>query len=123
MSAILTAIERLDERDPDDRAAATKARMQYHGLIQLLERQTAVITRLSQLDLDVIAKALFEAAPWTDPEITGKPRRAWRIPGVPWDIDGDVQLCEHERDDYRELAQAAATVILNIIAPPSEPTP
>jgi hypothetical protein len=123
MNSILTALERLDEGTQDDRAAATKARMQYHELRQLLDQQTAILTRWSQLTLDTIASAMYAAAPWADPEFTGKPRRAWRIDGVPWDTDSDVQLCEHERDDYRTLARAATNLILQCITPPPGTTP
>jgi hypothetical protein len=39
--------------------------------------------------------------------VTGKKRREWRIEGISWDSDPQDQLCEHERDDFREQAEAA----------------
>lgn len=57
-----------------------------------------------------VAEAIYRnAAGMSDEEyeiITGRPRRVWKT-DKPWDSDPQHELCEHERDDYREMARAA----------------
>ncbi len=48
----------------------------------------------------------------------GKPRRAWKT-DKPWDSDSEHELCEHERDEYREQAKAAIMAMAPSGSPPS----
>lgn len=41
---------------------------------------------------------------------TGKKQREWKI-DAPWDQNPDIELCEHERDEYRYQASA----VLNLL--------
>ena len=51
-----------------------------------------------------LAQKLYEARidPETYEAMTGKERPAWRHPGgLPWDKYPELEIAEHERDDYR----------------------
>lgn len=86
------------------------SRMSYEEELALKAenaRLRAAIDEVARItvDKDRVAEAIYRASPWNDPGVTGHPQREWRIEGVPWDTDSDVQLCEHERDDYRSMAR------------------
>jgi hypothetical protein len=63
-----------------------------------------------EIIVEDMAEVLYRhASGMTDAEYQedqGKPRRAWRIPGRPFDSNPDVELCEWERDEYRFQARA-----------------
>lgn len=60
--------------------------------------------------IDRVAEALYRNdGGMNDAEfrsVFGKERRLWKT-DAPWDSQADVELCEHERDDWRAMAEAA----------------
>lgn len=49
-------------------------------------------------------------------EMYGVEQRAWRIEGLPWDRFDSLELCEHQRDDYRWQAEL---ILKSIVEDPS----
>jgi hypothetical protein len=45
---------------------------------------------------------------------TDQHRRLWKT-DAKWDSQSDIELCEHERDDYRWQAQAAIKAFVSCI--------
>jgi hypothetical protein len=43
--------------------------------------------------------------------VTGKKLRRWRIEGVPFDFQPEIELCEWERDEFRWQAEC----VLNLL--------
>ena len=74
-----------------------------------------VMMMVSKYLIDKVAKAIYHVNNGlTDEdyvEVFGKNRRVWDN-GLCWSKQQEGTLCEHERDEYRQMAKAAILVIL-----------
>lgn len=77
------------------------------------------LTRAQRAELmECVARALYEADTGIAPEdyerVMGSPRRVWST-GAARDTQPAIELCEHERDDYRAMARAAVAEVRRYI--------
>jgi len=75
---------------------------QFNDMIEKAHAKLVADEALKK-NIEILAKKLYETRMPADlyKEIMGYDKPAWRVDGLPWDKYPDLEIAEHERDDYR----------------------